>query len=379
MKTKFRISASGIGLVFVAGLLFYFAVVTTDIPMLVVSSTVLLTILFLSILSLILCLKFSRLKSGPQVIYLNSEAGRKKFVEYFFDCNIPLPFFSFRLPQITTETFALKSKERLLSFNNLALFEIHFFRRMKNEIHLDLEISSPGSIFRVIVEDFLTLRTYIYPLRINEMDESIEKILNAGSLISLSGKGSGDPLHLRQYAPGDPMKRIAWKIYAKTKQLIVRELERSFDESDAVVLLADPLPEDEPLAFTAILLKEKLEKSDAKIYYGTTLEINLYDDALGFVDKILESSTNGTRYTLKQIVSANMNVLTGSTLIYLVSDNSKNSLKVKEIDELKAHHNIQLIVVPSMREFHSFYNLIFEDQKDYILSRDGIFKPDFQA
>ncbi|MFO0679558.1 MAG: DUF58 domain-containing protein [Polyangiaceae bacterium] len=53
-----------------------------------------------------------------------------------------------------------------------------------------------------------------------------------------NARGEGDEFReLREHAPGDPFKRIAWKASARRGQLLVRELER--DERDVVWLVLD--------------------------------------------------------------------------------------------------------------------------------------------
>src|SRR5207302_1043248 len=41
------------------------------------------------------------------------------------------------------------------------------------------------------------------------------------------GKPDGELIEMRSYAPGDPMRMILWKVYARTGQLLVREPERA--------------------------------------------------------------------------------------------------------------------------------------------------------
>src|SRR5262249_49341160 len=41
-----------------------------------------------------------------------------------------------------------------------------------------------------------------------------------------AGRPAGDRIDLRRYAPGDPMRLILWKVYARTRQTVVRTPER---------------------------------------------------------------------------------------------------------------------------------------------------------
>jgi hypothetical protein len=50
-----------------------------------------------------------------------------------------------------------------------------------------------------------------------------------------SGTPEGDRMEIRRYVPGDSMRHILWKIYARTRQLNVRTPERSIDPSKKTV------------------------------------------------------------------------------------------------------------------------------------------------
>jgi hypothetical protein len=45
----------------------------------------------------------------------------------------------------------------------------------------------------------------------------------------------GDRLDLRRYAPGDPVRHVVWKVYARTRDLVVRQPERAFAPSHQTV------------------------------------------------------------------------------------------------------------------------------------------------
>jgi hypothetical protein len=57
-----------------------------------------------------------------------------------------------------------------------------------------------------------------------------------------TGELVGDIIEMRRYAPGDPLNRILWRTYARTRQLHVREPERSIAPlpSSSVYFVAGP-------------------------------------------------------------------------------------------------------------------------------------------
>ena len=50
-----------------------------------------------------------------------------------------------------------------------------------------------------------------------------------------SGAPEGDRMEIRRYVPGDPVRHILWKVYARTRQLNVRVPEKAIDRSQRIV------------------------------------------------------------------------------------------------------------------------------------------------
>lgn len=65
------------------------------------------------------------------------------------------------------------------------------------------------------------------------------------------GEKVGDMVEMRHYAPGDPLKIILWKAFAKSQRLIVREAEKSIAPEQSTVACFVSGPNDEPSASTA--------------------------------------------------------------------------------------------------------------------------------
>jgi hypothetical protein len=61
----------------------------------------------------------------------------------------------------------------------------------------------------------------------------------------------GDPVDVRRYAHGDPMRMILWKVFARTRQLIVRMPERALAPAPRLCAYLPALPGDEPAARVA--------------------------------------------------------------------------------------------------------------------------------
>jgi hypothetical protein len=70
------------------------------------------------------------------------------------------------------------------------------------------------------------------------------------------GKPEGDRLELRNYAPGDPLKHVLWKTYARTGRLLVRAPERAVKPCERTLAYLVAAPGDEPSAGVARALLE---------------------------------------------------------------------------------------------------------------------------
>ncbi|HEY3356693.1 MAG TPA: DUF58 domain-containing protein [Polyangia bacterium] len=66
-----------------------------------------------------------------------------------------------------------------------------------------------------------------------------------------SGEPEGDRVDYRRYGPGDPVRTILWKTFARTRQLMVRTPERAIAPARRTVAFLVAAPGDEPAAAAA--------------------------------------------------------------------------------------------------------------------------------
>ncbi len=71
------------------------------------------------------------------------------------------------------------------------------------------------------------------------------------SLPHPAGELVGDKVDMRRYVPGDPLKLAMWKVYARTRQLMVRTPERALEPSTQVAAYLVSAEADEPAAAAA--------------------------------------------------------------------------------------------------------------------------------
>ena len=108
---------------------------------------------------------------------------------------------------------------------------------------LQVEISDPFSVFRFIVEEEETEEIQVLPFygeaqRLKSSSQSLNYQMGAilrnrpGRSINFAG--------IREYYHGDPINHIAWKLSSKQEQLLIKEFERSTNDSYAILLNLNP-------------------------------------------------------------------------------------------------------------------------------------------
>ncbi len=120
---------------------------------------------------------------------------------------------------------------------------------------------------RFTVEDVFGLTrlsfdvTWQAPLRITPVAAKQSAQLVAGraqgeTLANPAGRAEGDLVEMRQYAHGDSMRHVLWKVYARTRKLLVRMPERALAPGPVSVAFFVAGPDDEASAGAARLYVE---------------------------------------------------------------------------------------------------------------------------
>ncbi|MDA8019839.1 MAG: DUF58 domain-containing protein [Thermoanaerobaculia bacterium] len=87
--------------------------------------------------------------------------------------------------------------------------------------------------------------------------EVLQSISSAEGLPHPSGRPEGDRMEIRRYVPGDSVRHILWKTYARTRTLNVRVPERSVDRSERTLAYLLTGRGDEPAAAAARVALER--------------------------------------------------------------------------------------------------------------------------
>jgi hypothetical protein len=111
--------------------------------------------------------------------------------------------------------------------------------------------------------------------------------LASGDLVSHpDGEPDGDLMEMRRYQHGDPLKRILWKTYARTRKILVRQPERAIAPRQKTLAYLVASHDDEPTAGTA----------------RTALELGFFGPDFVFRADGADASTNQIPEAVEQIV-----------------------------------------------------------------------------
>ena len=105
-----------------------------------------------------------------------------------------------------------------------------------------------------------------------------------------AGEKIGDRIDIRRYQPGDPLKWVLWKIFARTGQMMVRTPERAISPSVRVLAYLPSCENDEPAAAAArVAVSTQLLSTDWRFRADGSNETALDEDAA--MEQIVRSRT----------------------------------------------------------------------------------------
>jgi uncharacterized protein (DUF58 family) len=140
--------------------------------------------------------------------------------------------------------------------------------RLAEEVVFGERGEYPRVVRRLVVEDALGLarvafhfteegRRTVVPALGRPLSSPLLEAFAGGDAISHpAGPPDGDPIDMRRYALGDPMKRILWKVYARNRTLMVRLPERAVSPTHRTLAYLAAGPGDEAAAAVARMAVE---------------------------------------------------------------------------------------------------------------------------
>ncbi|RMG41418.1 MAG: DUF58 domain-containing protein [Candidatus Dadabacteria bacterium] len=106
------------------------------------------------------------------------------------------------------------------------------------------------------------------PVRYSTRIPVLSSAHRAGDLLSDRKEHTGDPYDIKRYHPSDGMKKILWKIYAKTGELMSRHPERAMTPEGQLVIYALCGKKDDHVCSALITYLNYLENMDLDICLG---------------------------------------------------------------------------------------------------------------
>ena len=103
-----------------------------------------------------------------------------------------------------------------------------------------------------------------------------------------AGSPNGDPVEMRQYAPGDPHRLILWKAFAKTRKLMVRTPERAEADEHATALVLLSNEDDNEAAEVASFL---LQNQSHRVLFAARGVNDVAFDSQTSLDLLIHSGT----------------------------------------------------------------------------------------
>lgn len=135
--------------------------------------------------------------------------------------------------------------------------------RVVEQVESELRARGEQIRRRFVIEDGFGLarlsftRTEARSVRVlpwtGELDRSplLRSLASGDELPHPAGELVGDRVDMRRYVPGDPLRLVLWKVYARTRQLMVRTPERSLSPSVRIAAYLPATKGDEPAAAAA--------------------------------------------------------------------------------------------------------------------------------
>ena len=120
-----------------------------------------------------------------------------------------------------------------------------FRRGHCDTVHRSIRVGDAFGICEVTIRSQQPVSISIFPQRTPLlMPDIVQGLRLGGEQAHPLGHPSGDRIDIRNYAVGDPVRYILWKVYARTGELVVRTPERAFEPAERLLAYLVAHPED---------------------------------------------------------------------------------------------------------------------------------------
>ena len=147
----------------------------------------------------------------------------------------------------------------------------------------------------------------------------------AGDVVAHTQERLGDPFDLKQYHPSDGLKKILWKVYARTGELISRHPESSMTPEGQVIVLVVANKQEDYVCGTALSYLSKIESMELEILVGCEgmsgagLARSRSQAARLMIDTVWNTEDTSTLSSdVAHVISSSQQALPGSKIARLV-------------------------------------------------------------
>lgn len=313
--------------------------------------------------SVLVILKRDKLfRLEPSHLDLALEAGQYRFLTINLHSSLPLWPWKVEIELPSEDFLWVTAGTQNLTKQTLVEVEVFGIRRGYLEESLSVIVKDPLEIFHIKVRSIF-MKAECYP-SFDAQDWLLElKARVEGDVFPTLGSDSGDPLKLRQYQPGDPLKRIAWKLFAKRSELICRVLEPADDQAKTVILYSYLLPEDEIAAAISLKIAEVLQEEDFSLLYSTNLSNDITPDFGQFKREVLNSNKEAPRKSLDTFLAKFQQISFNRQVLLIYSEDEQNLKIFSEIDRFFMKDQIIKVPCPKTVEQKRILDLFVEPSR----------------
>lgn len=281
--------------------------------------------------------------NNPPKVSFKVETPSFFLFDLFLKLNVNLPY-------------SLNNKTRLSPESEILQFSI--FTPHRGEWLLDgvrFEIQDKLRLFSATIT--IPIKTSVVS-RVPSVDTRPLPILSSsiipGDTYPLSTERLGEPFDLRPYQPGDSMKRILWKTFARSGELITRQPEFSHAPEGEVLIFCAARKSDDYLAALSLKYAYEVEATGTKIKAGCLGSNETFETAESFEQGLIGSSFKSDNADL---VTELRDFMGDATVVALFIND--------EIEKLTGISNLHIFLPSkSFKSFNEsgFARLLFESE-----------------
>jgi hypothetical protein len=188
-----------------------------------------------------------KLKKQGILEALEIEVGQESIGKLYFPLFPKTPLLQFEISWLFPQVKAL---ELILDQQQMVEFFCFEKRGRYDNVVRDIEIKDIFGFTAISWQWEVKQSLKILPACSQVHTELLQREQLGEGFYDMAGSPEGDLVEMRRYQPGDPLKLVIWKAFAKTGKLLIRAPEKSFEIKHDMVAYFIASPKDEASATT---------------------------------------------------------------------------------------------------------------------------------